>query len=332
MRRIITIAGNRPNLVKIDPQLKQTIIYTGQHYDKCLKDIFFKGLKIPKPKYDLGETEFGKMYDKVAKTLKKEKPDYVMVIGDTRSTVVGAMAAYQLKIPIIHLEAGCRSFNDNQIEERNRTLIDKISLIHLCPSRTAVYNLENEGNSANAFNVGSAQLSTMVSLFPTKEQPFKYQYLLATFHREETLSSKIKLKNILDALRESRLKVFFPMHPRTRKTIKEYGLKLGKNIMAVNPYSYKEMVNKIAFARQVVTDSGGIQVEAYFLHTPCITCREETEWVETVDEGFNILVGTNKERILNAINNPIKTRSRYSSNAYGAGDANINIRRILEQL
>tara|TARA_R100001530_G_scaffold107187_1_gene74915 strand:- start:1915 stop:2910 length:996 start_codon:yes stop_codon:yes gene_type:complete len=329
-KKILTVVGNRPQLIKYDKKLKQVLCYTGQHYDKSLKDVFFKGLKLPKPDYDLGKKTLGEITDGIQEVIKKEKPDYVMVYGDTRSTLAGAMAAYYSNIPIIHIEAGCRSFNDDQIEERIRILVDKITTIHLAPSEECVNRLVEDGHRY-IYNVGATQLDTMWDTFPTKKPRDANKYCILTLHRAENTDDKEKLKSIFEALGESKKKIKFYLHPRTKEAIKKFKLKLPSNIKVLKPIPYKKMIHTMAFAEKVITDSGGIQVEAFFLNVPCITLRDETEWQETVDDGWNILTGANKQKILDALKKG-KRGKKYNPKIYGIGRAKKKIKVILQSL
>lgn len=322
--------GNRPQLIKLDREFKQVLVYTGQHYDNLMKDIFFKGLKLPKPDYDLGETKLGKMIDKIMVVLEKEKPDYVIVYGDTRSTLAGAVAAYYQNIPIIHIEAGCRSFNTKMVEERIRTLVDEISTIHLTPSTSTKEYLERDGKKLAIYSVGATQIDTMYETFPTTKHADAYKYRVATIHRDSNLNSRC-LNEIFAAFSKSDMPIRLYIHPNTEKIIAKEKIKIPKTVKIRKPISYKKMINEISFADKVITDSGGMQVEAFFLRVPCITLRNETEWTETVDTKWNVLTGYNTNRILEYLN---KTRWRGNGSQYefGGGDAKKKIRMILNNL
>lgn len=330
MKKFVTIVGNRPQLIKLDPTLKQVLVYTGQHYDKEMKDVFFKGLKIPKPDYDLGETELGDMIEGISNILMYEEPDYVIVYGDTRSTVAGAIAAHQMNIPLIHIEAGCRSGNNNMIEERNRKLVDAISTIHLCASIKDVVTLQSEGKGNAAYFVGCANFSSLLKTLPSKRK-IKDNYILLTIHRAENTNPK-NLQEIFKGLSFFPGKVVFPVHPRTAKIIKQNKIKYPPNFEVVPPMSYKEFVHAMGFADFIVTDSGGVQAEAYFMRTPCITVRNETEWTETVDEGWNILVGATANEIKFALENFRVRKQQHNSYAYGKGDTHKVIKALLNSL
>lgn len=331
MKRIVAVVGTRPNFLKLDVDFPYTaIINTGQHFDPKLSDAFFDGLIVPKPTENLGETELGPMVTKLLEVLPKYQPHYVWVAGDTRSSLAGALAAHQLNIPLIHVEAGCRSGNYNMIEERNRILIDHISQIHLAPSFKSVFNLENEGiNPEGIYNVGCANFSALMRTLPSKRE-IEEPYCLLTLHRAENTDSIDKIKEVFNALESYEKLVLFPVHPRTRPLLAH--LVVPKNIRLLDPLPYKEFIHKMGFATWVITDSGGVQAEAYLMRTPCITLREETEWKETVDEGWNKLVGTDAGRLLSALRTFKVRKDQHSSYSYGLGNTNEIIRSILSNL
>jgi len=327
--KLMTVIGCRPNFVKVDRRLKQILVHTGQHYDPRLKDVFFKGLKIPRPKYDLHEPELGAMIDKLMVVMRKEQPTHVLVYGDTNSTLAGALAAKQCKAKLIHVEAGMRSGNMEMLEEQNRIMIDHISDFLLCPSIKEMNRLQDEKVSGMIGVCGNVALDTCYEQLPTKKNK-NGKYLLMTLHRAETVDDKAKLEEIFEALAEVDYRIIFPMHPRTAKRIADFGIKLSKNVEVIKPVPYKEMVNLTAHAYKVLTDSGGLQVEAHFLTTPCITLRTETEWTETVNQGWNVLVGHDKDSIIKAITAPRELKHREL--CYGAGDAKDKIKSFIESL
>ena len=316
--------------MKLDKAFPSTLVWTGQHFSKELKDIFFEGLSIKKPDYDLGVTELGEMIDKLIPILRKEKPDYVIVYGDTRSTLAGALACLHENIKLVHIEAGCRSYNDNQIEERIRKVVDEIACIHFAPSQNTADYLSDRGKQY-VMNVGAAQIDAMWKTFPTKRPKDAFKYYVCTIHRAETIQAENKLTSIFEALNESGVPIRLYLHPHTEKMIKKYGIKINDTITIKKPIGYKKMINEIAFANKVITDSGGLQVEAFFLRRPCVTLREETEWKETVELNWNRLVGYDKTKILSAINETNVKRTGLND-VYGYGKTNDKIRLTLQGL
>jgi UDP-GlcNAc3NAcA epimerase len=333
-KKILWVVGCRPNFIKMFRHDNQVVVHTGQHYSANMSDVFFKKMDIPKPKYNLGCKKLGEMMDKIFPVLITEKPDYVLVVGDTNSGVAGALAAGYLYIPVIHLEAGMRTWDRNMPEEINRVLIDDLSSIFLCSSDNAAKNLEKTGKIFNVFNVGSNICDAVITECPTQEVKGypKDTYRILTLHRQNNVDNKEVLKGILEALEESNEYFVWPMHPRAAKRIKEFKLKVPKNIKVIDPLDHKKMIHLMAFAKQIITDSGGMQVEAYFLRKPCITIRKETEWVETVNEKWNIVTGYLKEDILKAIKEHLPSPGQHNNCSYGMGDANQKIKVILENL
>lgn len=330
MKKFLTIVGNRPQLIKLDRKLKQVLVYTGQHYSETLKDVFFKGLKLPKPDYDLGETDLGKMVDKLIPIVRKEKPDYIIVYGDTRSTLAGCMVAIHEGIKLIHIEAGCRCGDDTMIEERIRTIVDDYATIHFAPSESCAERLNRNLKNTYVYNVGSTQIDTMwESVFPTKRPKDAYKYSICTIHRDFNLNWH-NLSSIFEAFQESNKKIELYAHPNLENVLDKMNIILPKNVKLKKPLPYKKMINRVAFANKVITDSGGLQVEAFYLRRPCITLRYNTEWQETVDSGWNKLCGPNKEEILKAINTTFVGREL--NTIYGTGQAKLKIRTILQSL
>jgi UDP-GlcNAc3NAcA epimerase len=300
-----------------------------------MSDVFFEELGIPKPAYFLqvgsgnhGE-QTGKMLAAIEQILLDEKPDYVMVYGDTNSTLAGALAASKLLIPVIHVEAGLRSFNKAMPEEQNRILTDHISTLLLVPTQTAITNLHQEGVREGVHFIGDVMYdgilyfsekakkeSTILASLGLNENDF----ILCTIHRAENTNDPNRLKQICAALTESKQQIVLPLHPRTQKYIADYGITIGENVRIIEPIGYLDMVQLEATARKIVTDSGGVQKEAFFLGKPCITLRDETEWVETIQNGWNCLVGADKSVICEAIQNfqPTEERKSYFGNGNAA--------------
>lgn len=357
---LLSILGARPQFIKIaplikalythnlkhrTPKIKHILVHTGQHYDYEMSKVFFKELKIPEPDYNLGVNrgnhgyQVGNMLVRLEKVLLKEKPDWVLVYGDTNSTLAGALAAAKLHIPVGHIEAGLRSFNRKMPEEINRVLTDHISNRLFCPTKTAVKNLKNEGITKGVYLVGDVMYDAIlanIKLAKKKSNVLKNlnlkpkAYYLVTVHRAENTDNKDRLMSILKALHGVRLPVIFPVHPRTRDAITQCNdstTKQYSNILFIKPVSYLDMLMLEKNAKKILTDSGGIQKEAYFLTVPCITLRDETEWVETLDDGWNILAGCDKNRILRAIKsfNPETKQHKY----FGNGKTAKRIVRIL---
>ena len=338
--KIITVIGARPQFIKcaaVSKELRkkhtELIIHTGQHYDENMSNVFFDELEIPKPDFNLevGSGNHGKqtgeMLSKIEEIYLKEKPDLVLVYGDTNSTLAGALAASKLLIPVAHVEAGLRSRNMNMPEEQNRILTDHISEYLFTPTKTADENLKNEGLS-NIFSVGDVMYDGVLFFTKLSEEKSKIlehshlkknEYILATIHRAENTDFKARLESIFKGLEESGENIILPLHPRTNKYIKEYGIQLGKNIKVIDPVGYLDMIALESNAKKIVTDSGGVQKEAFFMGVPCITLRDETEWVETISNGWNVIVGADKGMIVENIKNfnPISERI----NVFGEGNA-----------
>lgn len=323
--KILTVVGARPQFIKaaavsnvVRTQHEEILIHTGQHYDENMSKVFFDELKIPKPDYNLEVGsgnhghQTGTMLIKLEEIYLKEKPDLVLVYGDTNSTLAGALCASKLLIPVAHIEAGLRSFNMNMPEEQNRILTDHISKFLFVPTDSATQNLKNEGVTKGVYNVGDVMFDAIL-LFKglAKKKSYvidnlgvkKNEYILTTIHRAENTNDINRLKNIIEALNESGKTVILPIHPRTQKYINDYGLKFSENIKLIEPVGYLEMINLEMNSEKIVTDSGGVQKEAFFLQKPCITMRDETEWIETVQNGWNKIVGTDKNKIVDAIVN-----------------------------
>lgn len=343
--KIVTIIGARPQFIKaaavsniIRKEHKEILIHTGQHYDENMSNIFFNELGIPKPDYNLGVgsgghgEQTGQMLIELEKVYLKEKPDLIMVYGDTNSTIAGALCASKLLIPIAHVEAGLRSFNKNMPEEQNRILTDHLSKLLFAPTETAVKNLNNEGIKEDVYNVGdvmydavlnfknlAAEKSDIIDLLNLK----KDNYTLVTIHRAENTNYKDRLQSIIEALNESKENIVLPLHPRTKKHILDYDIKFSNNIKIIDPIGYLDMISLEINSKKIITDSGGVQKEAFFMKKPCITIRNETEWIETVENGWNIIVGSDKEKIKDAILNFVPAQRQ--KELFGNGKSAIKI-------
>ncbi len=298
---IVTIVGARPQFIKLDKDLSQTIVHSGQHYDYEMSEIFFRGMKLPKPEYNLGLKDVGKMTDALGKLLKRLKPRLVVVYGDCTTSLAGALASAYLNIPIAHIEAGLRCGRMDMPEEINRVLIDRLATYRFCPNESSVLNLHREGIRQNVFLVGDVLFDSMNPFCPLKRTKDFRKYILLTIHRAEN-TTKERLTNILTAVSKLPYRVIFPIHPRTLKAIKDFNITLGKNIKAVKPVGYKQMLTLESNAKHVITDSGGVTREAFWMQIPCSTLRKETEWQETVASGWNILVDDDETKILTSIN------------------------------
>jgi UDP-N-acetylglucosamine 2-epimerase len=325
--KIVTIVGARPQFIKAavvsdafksTPEINEIILHTGQHYDYQMSQVFFKELKIKDPKYNLeigsgshGQ-QTGRMIEKIEEKLIKESPDLALVYGDTNSTLAGALAASKLNIKIAHVESGLRSHNRNMPEEINRALVDKLSSLLFCPTTSSVRNLCFEGLIEGNLFVGDVMYDSVLrhsnkkSTILNKLKLDKKKYVMATIHRAENTNYKT-IKNIFDALNiiAKQTNVIVPIHPRTLKYIRH--LSFERNIEIIDPLSYIDMLALEKGASVILTDSGGIQKEAYMLNTPCVTLRNETEWNETLYDGWNILAGTNTGDIVKAYDKLLKS-------------------------
>jgi UDP-N-acetylglucosamine 2-epimerase (non-hydrolysing) len=337
--KIVSVVGARPQFIKcaavsreIRKDHTEILVHTGQHYDPEMSDIFFEELEIPKPDYnlDVGSGSHGKqtgeILGKVEEVLLKEKPDYVLVYGDTNSTLGGALAAAKLHIPVAHVEAGLRSFDRTMPEEINRVLTDHISDILFCPTETSVKNLAAEGITKGVYLTGDVMADALAYNRDIAQRKSRIletlglagtEYCVLTVHRASNTDSRENLTSIIQAVGEAGVPVVFPVHPRTRKYLQEDGLlaELPANIQLIEPLGYLDMIRLMGSAQKILTDSGGMQKEAYLLGVPCITLRENTEWVETVEAGWNVLVGPDRDKIVNAIH--CFTPENHVRNIYG---------------
>lgn len=335
--KIITIVGARPQFIKAAAFSKvfrkentEILVHTGQHYDPSMSDIFFEELQIPKPDYNLEigsgshGMQTGRMLEKIEEIIITEKPDGVLVYGDTNSTLAGALAASKLNIPVFHIEAGLRSYNMEMPEEQNRILTDHISRYLFCPTQTAVDNLVKEGVTTGVFKVGDIMYDAVLNNLqiskekydngewlkalkkdnPTMQNIEINNYYLATIHRPVNTDNPENIKKIFTAFNKLDKPVLLPLHLRTVNLIKNMDLKYD-NIIIVKPIGYLLMLYVLKNAYLAVTDSGGLQKEAYFVKTPCVTLRNETEWVETLENGWNILSKIDEDAILSAIHRPL---------------------------
>lgn len=348
MQKIFTVIGARPQFIKAGVVSRciaqtvgigETILHTGQHFDANMSNIFFNQLNIPCPDIQLhihGGTHgdmTGHMLIEIEQALLKHKPDRVLVYGDTNSTLAGALAAAKLHIPVAHVEAGLRSFNMQMPEEINRILTDQISDLLFCPTNIAVKNLENEGFANKAIKVlqpgdvmqDAALLFAKRAIQPASENLPKH-FILATLHRAENTDNPERLINIVKALNQIHTEqspVVLPLHPRTRKLISQQGLEL--NVHLINPVGYFEMLWLLDHCQLVLTDSGGVQKEAFFFGKSCVTMRDQTEWVELVEVGANVLVGADMKNIIEAVGQNAGRYVKDESQLYGGGEASQRI-------
>ncbi len=347
MIRIITIIGARPQFIKAavvssafskyEEAISETIVHTGQHFDYNMNEIFFNELNIPSPKYNLNINSLahgamtGQMLANIEKIILDEVPDLVLVYGDTNSTLAGALAAKKLHIKIAHVEAGLRSYNNLMPEEINRILTDRISDILFCPTDKAVDNLRLEGFQnfgCSIINCGDVMFDLALSYMPKikkGELPLydlkNQEFILCTIHREENTNDPERFSSIIEALNEIARDTFvvIPAHPRIKDIISKY--RLTSKIRIFEPFGYLDMMKLLHNCRMVITDSGGLQKESFFFKKKCIIIREQTEWTELVDYGFNMVAGTNKEKILNCYEELKQRKCNYDINLYGDGHA-----------
>ncbi len=352
--KILTVTGARPQFVKAAvlsralrqyPDIQEVLLHTGQHYDKNMSDIFFEEMEIPTPVYNLGvaETLHGAMTAKMLAGIEevciKEKPDMVLVYGDTNSTLAAALAASKLHIPLAHVEAGLRSFNMKMPEEVNRIVTDRVSNYLFCPTSTAVGNLSNEGFTPAMYNIhNTGDVMYDAALYYYKKTTGtalsalgleKNNYILATLHRAENTNELANLRSIITALNElhTQCPVVMPLHPRTRNILQNNSIVPVFKI--IEPVGYFDMLQLIANTALVVTDSGGLQKEAYFFKKFCVTLREQTEWVELVENGFSALAGGNTNKITDIARAFLQQEFIASSSLYGDGNAGGRIAEIL---
>lgn len=345
MKNIITIVGARPQFVKaatlsrqfIRLGINEKIIHTGQHYDANMSDVFFAEMEIPKPAFQLDihgvshGAMTGRMLEGIEKILMEEKPDGVLVYGDTNSTLAGALAASKLHIPVIHVEAGLRSFNMEMPEEINRILTDRISNVLFCPTDTAIQNLEKEGFAHMPIQIiKNGDVMQDAAMYYAKRAKDKSSilndlqlnhFVLATIHRQENTDNPENLKNIIAGLNAINRKtpVVVPIHPRTRNILKQ--MQIDPEFSLIDPVGYFDMIMLLSHCDLVVTDSGGVQKEAFFFGKHCITLREQTEWVELVTNDFNRLTGSNPQLLQAAFDYFSTKSSDFSVDLYGKGKA-----------
>jgi UDP-GlcNAc3NAcA epimerase len=350
--RFLSIVGARPQFIKAGPlslELRkrhtEVLVHTGQHYDREMSDVFFEELVIPKPDYHLGigssshGTQTGEMLARIEGVLEAQEPDAVIVYGDTNSTLAGALAAAKLHVPVAHVEAGLRSFNRAMPEEINRVIADHVSSWLFAPSDSARDQLAREGIEQGVHVVGDIMMDALryYTSRPKDDSPAVAEiglspgeYYLATVHRAENTDEPTRLRAIISALGQLDKSVVMPLHPRTRKRLQDIQLEVGSSIRVIEPQSYLRMLELQRGAVCILTDSGGVQKEAYYLGVPCVTLRDETEWTETLDTGWNVLAGADQDRILQAIQRHAQGHGPRPE-LYGDGYSSQRIVAILEQ-
>ena len=343
--KILTVVGARPQFVKAavisrlisqETDLEEVLVHTGQHFDSSMSDVFFDQMDITKPQYQLEVNSLshgamtGRMLEKIEEVLFIEKPDVVLVYGDTNSTLAGALAAQKLHIPVAHVEAGLRSFNMKMPEEGNRIVTDRLSSILFAPTTTAVKNLKDEGYDNFPIEIvecGDIMLDAALYYAKDSESKAKLnfelpeKYIVCTLHRAENTDDPQRLASIVKALNEihKEIEIIIPLHPRTKKMLAKSGIEL--NVHSIDPVGYFEMIELLKNCTLVMTDSGGLQKEAYFFSKPCITLRDETEWTELVENNYNVLVGSNYDRIKSAVEKMSSISLDFSSRLYGDGNS-----------
>ena len=349
--KVVSVVGARPQFIKCAPLSRrlrerhdEVLVHTGQHYDAGMSDVFFQELQIPVPDHHLGvgsgshAEQTGAMLVRIEGVIQQEHPDVVLVYGDTNSTLAGALAAAKLRVPVAHVEAGLRSFDRTMPEEVNRVLTDHVASLLFCPTTTAARNLVREGITDGVAVTGDVMVDALLfnrdlaargsgvldclDLTPGA-------FLVLTVHRASNTDDPRRLAAIMEAVGRADHPVVFPVHPRTRHALAEHGIGLPSNVIAVEPLGYLDMLRLMGESRRILTDSGGVQKEAYLLGVPCITLRETTEWVETIELGWNVLVGTSPAGILEAVRAPDPTGPRPP--VYGDGRAAKAIVREIEE-
>lgn len=351
--KLLTVVGARPQFIKAavvsraitranearrgGPALEEVIVHTGQHYDDDMSEVFFRDLEVPRPAYNLGAgsgshgRQTGRMLEAIEPVIERERPDCVLVYGDTNSTLAGGLAAAKLRVPVAHVEAGLRSFNREMPEEINRVLVDHLAAHLFCPTEGAVNNLRGEGIVSGVHRVGDVMYDSLLhNLEKAKRRAdilarlglHPRSYALATLHRAETTRRAEALRRLVRGLGALGLPVIVPLHPRTRKVLEEGDapLDLG-DVRLIPPVPYHDMLSLEQHARVVVTDSGGVQKEAFLLRVPCVTVRNETEWRETVDAGWNRLAGAEPAKVAEAVQAALARTPPSPGSPYGEGRA-----------
>jgi UDP-GlcNAc3NAcA epimerase len=342
--KVLTIIGARPQFIKAaivsktfsSKGIEEIIVHTGQHFDYNMSQVFFDEMQIPKPKYNLEINSLshgamtGRMIEEIEEVILTEQPQYVMVYGDTNTTLAAAIATKKLAPKLIHIEAGLRSFNMQMPEEINRILTDRISDLLFCPTKRAIKNLKEEGFDhfdSKIVLTGDVMYDSVLYFSKYAVKPnlnISGDYILTTIHRAENTDDLIKLKNIVNALMEvaKSMPVYLVLHPRTRKILDHQSFNISSsNLQIIEPLSYLEMIYMTMKAKLVMTDSGGLQKESFFFNKKCVVLREQTEWVELVENGYNALAGSNYELILEKTQMLLNSNVEFSNHFYGNGNA-----------
>lgn len=352
--KIVTIIGARPQFIKAaavskaftnSKSINEIIIHTGQHFDTSMSEVFFRELQIPIPKYNLSINSLGhgamtgRMLEEIEKVLQQENPDFVLVYGDTNSTIAGALAAKKLHIKVIHVEAGLRSFNMAMPEEINRIVTDRLSDMLFCPTEQAVKNLIQEGFehfNCKYFCVGDVMYDAVLHFLPiakeksdVKKQIGLDKYIACTLHRQETTDNEVYFRSVIEALStiNKRISIVLPVHPRTKKMLQIYNIKPEFKI--IEPLGYLDMLKFVSDSSLVITDSGGLQKESFFLKKCCVVIREDTEWTELTEAGYSILAGYASNTINEAVAKLLNSKLSFAEKFYGDGNASMIITNIM---
>lgn len=343
--RVLSIVGARPQFVKAallsaefaTHGIDEVLVHTGQHYDASMSDVFFEQLRIPEPKYNLAVgsgghgVQTGEMLKRLEPIVESESPDWVLVYGDTNSTLAGALTGTKSHVRVAHVEAGLRSFNRSMPEEINRIVADHISDLLLVPNQQAAQQLAKEGILKGVHVVGDLMVDLALQVAETLPQhPHVLQslgvmpqsYGVATIHRASNTDDPATFRRLIEGLRRCEMPIVFPVHPRTREVARQAGAGENDNLILIDPLPYMEMMSLVARASAVFTDSGGLQKEAFAMKVPCVTLREETEWIETLEDGWNVLAGSDPEKIAAAAKRP---KPMWQGTPYGDGHAARNI-------
>lgn len=351
--KVLSVVGARPQFIKVAPVHRSVskrhdhiIIHTGQHYDYQMSQVFFEELEIPAPDYNLGVgsgshgEQTGKMLSAIEDILLRVRPDVVLVYGDTNSTLAGALAAAKLNLPIAHVEAGLRSFRRGMPEEINRVLTDRVSDLLFCPTKVAADHLRREGITEGVLIVGDTMTEVLINIQSRLRDDIlndlgvrKGDYVLCTIHRQENADDRKNMEEIVKAILSTEDTFVIPLHPRTRKNLTNWkmldSLEDSSNVILTEPKNFMAFTALERSAKKIMTDSGGVQKEAYFFGVPCITVRDETEWVETLKHGWNVLVGAHSENIIEALNRERPENMR--DDAYDGKDTSSHITDALER-